>query len=142
MEKNKNKNKNKRKSSLAFGKTVLSKGNHKLSHVLGILRIINESIILACQAFERKAPGRRFRSGERESCHTSSCNNSNNSNNNNNNNNNNSIIIINFIQVLCNFSMVLLIGDTNRQERMSYSLLKQANCMRNYNIHTDGVNSR
>ena len=61
---------------------------------------------------------------------------------NNNNNNNNSIIIINFIQVLCNFSMVLLIGDTNRLERMSYSLLKQANCMRNYNIHTDGVNSR
>ena len=49
-----NKNKNKRKSSLAFGKTVLSTGNHKLSHVLGILRIINESIILACQAFEGK----------------------------------------------------------------------------------------
>ena len=48
----------------------------------------------------------------------------------------------NFIQVSCNFSMVLLIGDTNRQERMSYSLLKQPNCMRNYNIHTVGVNSR
>ena len=88
MERNKNKNKNKRRSSLAFGKTVLSTGNHKLSHVLGILRIINESIILACQAFERRAPGRRFRSGERESWHTSSCNHNNNSNNNNNNNNN------------------------------------------------------